>query len=330
MQRKTPSHALAITAVALLGLLGSLQQLSATVVVYEGFNYGNDPLASLSGVAATGTGLTGNWAVSASPSTPMSYITTGLTFGPYFLATSGGAGQITPSTANASLAGAQMGGIGAPVTGTLWNSYLIQWGAGSPVVGDQTTVRTNGTAASSSSPHFLSQARGAKGGTLEGDPAIGYGGSSANPPPNSFSYLANTTYLILSQYTNVGTALSAGTPGNATLWVFDLTSYNDWVFAGANEGNLDSFSLFKTTDGPITSGSQSFTSSMFLQFVRGVNGSNPTPNASIYDEVRYHTALSDIVVPVPEPGSVGLLLGGIGIVTLCAVRRRRSFRKNNG
>lgn len=319
---KIPLSALAPITSAVL-LLGPLSPLSATVVVYEPFSYALSNGTALGGVAATGTGLQGNWGTAGDTNTS-TYSTSGLSFGSNFVTTSGGSLRLTSTgTVQNTFAGAKFNPVGGAVTGTLWNSYLVNWTQFSDIDLAQTTVRTANTANTTSGQYFLSQAESNKGTTL-GVAAIGYDSASGNGASPNPAYATGTTYLMLSRYTNMGTALSGVTSGNATMWGFDQTGYTDWVNAGANEGDLGSFSLFTATDPAVTTGTFVLNDTRFLQFLQTAGGASPItlPIVNI-DEVRFHTALSDIVA-VPEPGSVALLLGGFGALFLM----RRTFRKS--
>lgn len=336
MQRKTLQHPLAIAAAALLGL-GSLQQLSAAVYVYTPFDYGLTDGVTLNGVPTGVSGLAGNWAALAPAQAQ--YSTTGLSFGSNFATTSGGALKLTALATGGnvnSFLGAAFSLTPGTVTGTLWNSYLVQWSAFSDILTAQTTLRTSGAATSNSNSYFRSQAEADKTDTLGGKPAISYStATTTNPPATPFAYDLGTTYLILNRFTNVGTALSPTTTGLGTLWVFTQSGYDSWVAAGATEADLDlplsetSYFSFKTDSSPATTGATTgvptgtyvLDSTRFMQFLQSTTASGTVNPVSFIDEMRYHSSLSDIVVP--EPGSAGLLLGGIATLFL-VVRRRRS------
>jgi hypothetical protein len=312
----TPALCLA----AWLGL-GAVSQ--AALLVYEGFSYGSTGMA-LSGVEATGLGLDGSYTVNTSfngtGTGSVNYTTSALTFGSNFLATTGGAISISVTgqngTNNASIAALVPLALGEEPTGTLYTSFLFNFttlhsndGAGAGVTVNNGTNYFQTVAEA----NFNSAAANRK-------PGVGYD-TSINANYSGGSLSQGVTYLAVARYTNTGTSLSAGTPGVATLWIFNQSQYDSWYNAGALEANL-SGSALGTASETLTSGSFSLASGNSLRFfdTSGTNGSAGTQSLRM-DEVRWGTTLGDVVL-IPEPSAALLLFLAI---LLHALKRTRNL-----
>lgn len=297
-----------------------------TLLVYEGFNYALAGGTSMDGVAATGQGLSGNYAVTSTlngtGTGSVTYSTSGLSFGSNFFAVQGGGlsqsafGQ--NGTNNASVGANVAMDLSFSPTGTIYNSYLVRFSSQNSNDGAST-----GVAANNGSTSFFIGAADANinSGTANRKPGIAYDSSTtANYNGNSLSN--GVTYLVVTRYTNTGTALSGATPGTATLWLFDQTAYQAWYNDGSLEAQLSAFAL-GTASESATSGTFGLQDEYLLRFFNtsGTNGSSGTQTAVI-DEVRWGTALGDVVV-VPEP-SASLL--ALGTLIFGWSRRRRACR----
>jgi len=319
-----------LTSIATLALAASS---IAAPVVYEGFNYSLANNTPISGVAATGTGISGNYSTgyvlqSGSGNGSMNYTTSGLTFSSNFLPATSGALRLS---ATGGTAGDQLGivsGVGlnlaAPVTGTLYSSYLVNVEQYSAINSTSFGTRTNnvitaGTAPNSSFGSYPDYVDG-----LQGSPAVGY-----DATPTSFTnprLQQNVTYLAINRFTNVGTALSAGTQGIATVWFLTSAQYDSWITLGGGlENNLSTYATISFSDAAITTGTYNFDNSRYLQFsyYAGNGGAAVSTGTVVFDELRYGTTLADVAL-VPEPSSV--LLAGIGsCLMLWRGRSKRSF-----
>jgi hypothetical protein len=306
---------------------------SATLLVYEGFNYSLSNGATMHGVSTNATGLTGNYSVlnsvSASGNASSTYLTSGLTFGPNFLSTSGGAVRQSAFTSTNNVGSYSFLGAAlntGNVTGIVWSSFLVSVSTLATVANGSSVARLNTAATGDSTNAYFITTPEASSASFK--PGVGYDGG-INAYAGATNVLAGTTYLALSQFTNVGSALSAGTPGVATLYMFDQSSYDSWLGAGGDEAALGSFAIFSATD-TVTTRSFVFDNSRFIQFtdVSGSGISVSTTQTTIYDELRFGTTLADVTT-VPEPGAMFLLIAsGAGLAFYRGAFRRRGAARS--
>lgn len=307
----------------LLGaLLLAAPSLQATLLVYEGFNYGLADNATIHNAAGTGTGTQGNWTVTNVTGSSSVYQTTGLSFGSNFLTSAGGAFKqsSTWSTANTNQTTATLR-LDTTTTGTLWSSYLVSY----------TTISTsNGgfarqgvsTDTAGTTVNLLSQVYS---NTLASDRKLGSGYDATPTASSNTAFATGTNYLFISSFTNVGTALSAGTTGVATTWVFTQTGYDNWVtVGGSSQSALDTYAFKKMADAAVTSGTYGFDSVGYLTFQTNSPDQGGHNFTAIYDELRYGTELSDVVSAVPEPSTYAAIFGTLTLATAAFRRRSRS------
>lgn len=294
-------------------LAASLVQSQAALLVYEGFNYSAGsalntikPNASTVGLDKT-VAYAGNGAAN--------YVTgSGLTFGA--LTTSGGS---ISSAASVTAVGSAKLSLNTYV-GTLWSSYLVSFSSISNAsVGDGALTRVANDA-SNNGERFNSYADSR---IPSGSPTTNVGisyNAASNVTVGSTSLSINTTYIIISKYTNVGSAINAGT-GIGTLYALSLSQFGSFLSAGGTEAYLNSATV-GTGSSDVTgrvsntnsvSSTYLFQSGAYAQFVNVGDGVT-------FDELRYGSTLTD-VVPVPEPGVLGL-------ASLGALAAFLSLRKN--
>jgi len=294
-----------------------LTSANATLLVYEGFDYNLANGGILSGVTVSSDtiGLTGKYSYTSSnnaggsltPAASEKYTTTGLTFGN--LETSGGALSLKAKSASAVMTVNTTAGS-ASSAGTYYNSYLIQYDALNTVVpsgtGPYAGERQNG-----SSMFSYAYYRNASGtGSM-----VGSGTPSGNGFGSGFTPSLNTTYLIVSRYTS----------SLFEEFVFTLADYNAWVSDGAQESNLYSYysnyaSLAFGQLNITLGGGGSNTMSFLIQPQLGELDAT-------MDEMRWGTTLGDVLpMTVPEPSTVALLLGAVGLTFVHSAKRKRSYR----
>ena len=296
-------------------LLSIQASSTGALLVYEGYDYALSSGNTMAGTTTNATGLTGDYGVAGGGTGSSTYLSTGLSFGGNFLAASGGAVRLSCAAGanNSSILGVALDVAGGAQSGTLWNSYLVNFEAKqTSIVATTGQGRVSDSKTAGSNNRFISFADSLS--SLS--PGIIYTGAT---PSNSLTNLnASTTYLILSSYTNVGTALSGTNSGVANLWVFDVAAYQSWLFAGGSETSLGNYALGSAMTAATTSGTFNFgTGTDFFQFaVSSSTGS--TVQTVVYDELRWGNSLSD-VVNVPEPSTT--LIGLAGGMLL--MRRRR-------
>jgi hypothetical protein len=209
-------------------------------------------------------------------------------------------------------------------TGTLYSSYLVQFTTLSTTPnggGNQVRIKNTGNNTN------LFQAS-AKTASATFTPGVAYGNNTpvnAVKPAEGAAMTTGQTYLVVNTFTNVGSALSVGTPGVATTALFDLASYTTWVNAGRNESGefgLSSLAL-RTASETVTSGTYTFANTNKALQLTTFSGSGTGQNA-IFDEIRFGTSLDDVVVAVPEPSTYAAIAGFLTLGSALIVRRRKS------
>jgi len=295
-------------------LLAAANFASAAPLVYEGFNgytagNMNGQLANGNTVGLDTAGASGTYAVAGSAAT---FQSTGLSLGT--LAVSGGSVSQTTTTASTFGIGLNAG----TVTGDLFGSYLINF----TTAGTATAIAwnyINDTQTTATNRRFAAIADGNTTSTT----GVGYDGPAANGTYSAQTLAGGTTYMVLSQFTNVGTALSVGTPGVGTVWVLDAAQYDNFASSGFTVSALNSATIgtgatqvTSRISDTVTTGTFDFTSSRFLTV--GLLSNSATQTYTI-DEMRYGTTLLDAV---PEPSVTALLAGGM-VFGLFMKRSRR-------
>lgn len=283
---------------------------NAALLIHEDFDYALADGTSMASVASSATGLSGSYAVGGAGTggSNSAYSTTGLTFGANYLSVSGGAARLSATTGG-SISSILGVAINVPAqTGTLWSSYLVSFttkGTGNnPTaqarVSDLQTASSNNRL-NSFADNFSNLSTG-----------LAYGATATTSSGTTLA--AGNTYLMLSQYTNVGTVGG----GTATLWTFDLAGYDNWLSLGAGlEINLGTYSLATQSANAATQAD--FGPGSFYQIaVSNATGSTAAQTV-VYDELRWGNSLSDVVA-VPEPGTAIAMTGGLAML---ALRRRR-------
>ncbi len=300
-------------------------------LVYESFTYGIGNGATMNGVTSTGTGLTGAYAVANTNTASTTYSTTGLSFGSNFFPTTGGGVQVSSTfagTQGVSITGVQLNT--GTQTGTLYSSYLVNFSSvpsapGTPRGGAVVLHRINtGATSGGASSAFVSAADAAEVELGLGRPGVGYDGALATTSATGFNFSLNTTYLVLSEFINVGTSLSGGSPGVATLWMMTQANYDSWRMTGGSlRANLTTYAS-ATASTSVTSGTFTFSSSKYFQFGTASGSVISGTETAILDEMRWGTTLASVAVP--EPSAAMLLVPGV-LVLLCMRRRVRSSRQ---
>lgn len=304
------------------------QPLSASLLVYEGFNYGLSNGVSMNGVTSSATGLTGDYKVTNSTANASTtFAATGLSFGSSFFATAGGALALSQTNTfftedSASTTSVRLN-TGAQ-TGTLYQSYLFRiadLGASRATTGlrlQEVDIPASGSLATfSTAPDGLTFA----GSSAPSRPGVAYqNANSAVFAGNTTTISTAVTYLGLARFTNAGTALSAGTPGVATFWVLNQTGYENWLGAGgADEANLSTYATWTATQ-TLTSGTILFNNDRYQHFFIW-SGTDPSSSATTYDELRWGTTLQSVAV-IPEPATAALILP-VALFLLVLRQRRR-------
>ena len=288
----------------------------ATLLVDESFNYpalANG--ANMNGVAASGVGLSGNYAAvndsTKKPAGIFAYQTAGLSLGN--LAVSGGGVAYQGSGAY------ETGSLSVPFSAstsssTLYGSYLFQLSevggndAAGALMGPSGGMDTN------SRVEPLAQAYGS------GNGAVGLNGKNIYSGLSGSPLSPGTTYINLFQVSGVG-----ATSGTASLseWILNSAQYN--YFAGAGKLIASALSTAATgtgssdvtesgsISGTLTGNYPSLASNLIFW---GYSGNNASNTQTFADYRLSDSSLAQAApVAVPEPGTlpmgIGMLAGGL-------------------
>ncbi len=295
----------------------SLMHSQAALLVYEGFDYTTGSTLSNITPNASTVGLDTTTAYSGSGVANYT-VQSGLTFGP--LTTSGGSISALGSTS----VGAAKLSLNSYV-GTLWSSYLVNFSSvANDAMGNGALTRVANNN-SNNAERFNSYADSR---VSSGSPTTNLGiayNAATNITVGTTALSLNTTYILISKYTNVGSSVNAGT-GTGTLYALSLSQFNSFLSAGGSETWLNAATIGTGTSdvtGRVSSINNAgstylFQSGAYAQFIN-VNDS------VTFDELRYGSTLTD-VVPVPEPGTLGLVALGVGTAFLFRRKNRLPIR----
>jgi hypothetical protein len=291
---------------------------SATLLVYEGFNGytaagtrldAYKPNANTVGLDTNVTYYDGGGSRTANYTLDAASLSLGS------LQTSGGSLKFTSGT---NVIGADLN-LSSAFTGTLWNSYLVRLTTQGTSNGNGAVLRVGATPADSTNGYFNSFAD-SRADANTAHVSIAYGPAGTSQPNNGTAALAtNTTYIIISRFTNVGSTLSTGTPGEATLWALTESQFTAFINSGGNEAALAGTTVTATATQTIASGNYAFSSSQAFGLVT-------VGDAGTYDELRFGSTLADVTpTAIPEPAATAVILGiGCGFLILgCRTSRRR-------
>lgn len=297
-------------------LASSAMSLQASVLLYEGFGYGLADNATINGATATGTGVQGNWTVTNTGAGAASslYKTSDLSFGSSFVTNGGGSLRLNATYSGGNTVSSATVNLSNTASGTIWGSYLANFAT----IGSANGGSFLAGVATAPDGATSSLKSGVLSNTNPTDRKLADGYDTSTTASGNFAFAQNTTYLFISRFTNVGTALSVGTTGVGTTWALTLAQYETWLAGGATEAGLDSNYSVRVFD-TATTGTFSYDSNGHLTLRADApdnNGSSMTLNV---DELRFGTTLADVYV-VPEP-SVSLL--GLAAGVICFSRRQR-------
>ncbi len=206
-------------------LAASFVPSQAALLVYEGFNYTTGSALNTITPNASTTGLDKTTAYGGSGVANYT-VQSGLTFGS--LTTTGGS---ISSAAGVTAVGAVKLSLTSYV-GTLWSSYLVNFSSVSnAAVGNGALTRVSNDA-SNNGERFNSYADSR---IPSGSPTTNLGiayNAASNITVGTTSLSLNTTYILISKYTNVGSAINSGT-GTGTLYALSLSQFNSFIAQAA-------------------------------------------------------------------------------------------------
>jgi hypothetical protein len=320
-----PVRSFAVSAVVTAFALGSFSSVHASLIVYEGFNYG--PSASLlAGLGnTTEVGMQGTWTNNGSAGTTVDYSPAGLTFSD--LIVTGGLAQMNGVIAGTGDRTAAVGrrlNVSAQ-SGTLWGSYLFRpmsdaaaRSVGSLLQGGAANVSDNTAFFSLANNEFNQSVGGVR-------ISAGSGGNAALATGGVVPSL-NTTYLYVFRLDNIA-APSASTQ-SATAWMLSEAQFDNFKLGGFDEAELNAATIgslgtdvmqrvsLTTTNGLTLPGT--FDDTDFLRLFNFSGGEFVTQ----YDEIKFSNGnLNEAVLPIPEPSAWLTVAGGMGM--LLGVRRLR-------
>lgn len=247
----------------------------ADLLVYEGFDgYDKGDLEGQE-ISSHTKGLAGRF----SGAGGLDYFDSGLTFSN--LSVSGGCARESKKIFEACIDIGITPGVA--VAGNLYESYLVRIPAagfggniGTSIAGNLISYAT-----ANNPPHLAASY----------SPGKGYGASQNSLNPD-------TTYLIITEFTNVGQGLSKSNPGAGTVWTLTENQFADFAGAGFSASYLN-----KATIGPesnqvfarfsipeVTNGKFLFNETVRLSLVMVY-----TADFAMIDEIRFGTALEDVV-----------------------------------
>ncbi len=301
------------TAVVLAVMAITQTSTQASLLVYEGFSgYGTQSLSGLA-VSANTVGLSGNYATATANGISIS--SAGLTFGSgaTTYAVSGGASTWALNGA---------GGVGVTLAmsttsyvGTLYGSYLVNLGANPTTDAARAEVRFNASTTGVTGTSFYNAMAAS---TTLGQSAVKYNTAIITTPT---TMLADTTYMVISKWTNVG---GTGT-GVGTMWVLSSAQYDALMTAGhLTDSYLASAVVGTDVTEMVTSASDMASPTTLVngEALQLIFGSGSALTTRTIDEIKFGSNLGDVTA-VPEPSSMGLVLGA-SVVLLVVTRCRRS------
>lgn len=285
----------------------TLQHASAALIIQENFNY---TVGAIGGQAASGIGLTGNWASSASSGSATfnvqapSVVFTGhfASSGGSLIMSSGNGGEKRTSVAVSAT---------IPVSTTFYASSLQTLNTAGQYFNDWVVEQRFNTTASGD--FSTSSGRNVVAAFNSGTTSTRNAAVSSNLNEVSVaSTTAGTTYLLVTAYTSDATNLT-----QARLFGFTQTSYANYLAnsnptnAAANLTTYASFTAVDTDTSPLANFD-------FLQY--SITG-GPTGQM---DDFRLGTDITDVVNVIPEPSVT--ILGSLGVLAL--LRRSRKAEMN--
>lgn len=311
-----PSFAYPALVIAALGLLPTSTGRAA-LLIYEGFN-GYTPSTALQGqaVSANAVGLKNSYTQLGQPGVTASTVV--LPFSDLVIT----GGSIVGTSSQASGVGVSIGNVGV-VSGTIYSSYLFQRTTGLEATGSSQLRINDSAGGGTGNMYYFSAAQQAVAkdspSMVSYDPTITGASTAFTEGPLA----AGVTYIVVSEFTNVGT-----TSGNATMWIMTAAQFDNFKSGGFTAAELNSASLGSLST-EITA--RAFENSVSLAAGKGfaendgmqINltaGNTGTNNFYRMDEIRWGTTLDDVLPVIPESSAAALLgLAGLGFLG----RRRR-------
>ncbi|MHB1157715.1 MAG: PEP-CTERM sorting domain-containing protein [Phycisphaerales bacterium] len=316
-------------AMILAGIGWSASVSQATLIVYEGFDYGQTSGSAI-GLGGSELGLTGTWTENTAGQTvaqgaAKNYNPTGLTLGNLAvtggnlnLSTTGGGNDYLQRQHTASVA----------TGGTLWGSYLWK-----PITNSNTVVTNNtvqsyfDTATLNGADATAEISAAGKGWITTGTVNDGIGSVSLDATTNTVTGnntgvtiplnpgVTGATYMVLFRVTNVGNVGAVGTE-----WILNAAQFNNFTSGGITEAALDAATTGTAVTNVLQKGSVTSTAAATFNANSYANFQVYRTASADFDELRISdasgdTGLAEVTSIIPEPATLGLLaLGGMMLV----------------
>jgi hypothetical protein len=287
----------------------------AELLIYEGFNGYATGAGGLNSVKPNANTIGLDQTVNFGGTGPaaMTVSASSVGFSANFLTTGG---SVSMTGTGAAVLAAPIDLLGPTPTGTLYASYLVNLGGHGAASGDGTHTRI-GSDTGTGNSHFQTYADSRSGSTAT---AIAYGTTIVN---GAETLTSGTSYLMISSFTNMNTALSGTVTGIGRTYALTAAQYDSFLAAGAMESYLTSTAIgtaanqitSRVTSGTATSGTFSLVDGNFAHFVT-------VGHTLSLDEMRYGTALADVVAAIPEPSTI--VMSVLGIAFLASRRFRQA------
>ncbi|RYD60385.1 MAG: hypothetical protein EOP83_19505, partial [Verrucomicrobiaceae bacterium] len=193
-------------------LAATVSSASANLVAYQGFDgYAAGPLPGQTvGTNTQGLDTAGIITSAGTGANANAFEAAGLTFSN--LITSGGSARYADATGRPSYIGFAY--TGPAVSGTLFTSYLVRFTT-APTNNGVASLRVNTTATGGGAVSYFHAYADGPANAFTGSQ---YDANNANTPSTQ-TLAINTDYVVIGRFTNVGSALSVGSPGVATTYV---------------------------------------------------------------------------------------------------------------
>jgi len=305
-------------AVALAALAFTARTSQASLVIYDGFNYGASDTAA-SGLSGGGdTGLSGTWVNQVAGGTA-GYKSAGLSFSN--LAVTGGAFDLAADASTVATISRQHS---AGFTGDLWGSYLFKPVSQASVFSAGGLMNVTTANATDSSQLFMASgseyAMSYKGAVRAYNRQLGTAASGSTAIP------LNETDIVLFHVSNLGPSPLGAIA--ITEWILTAAQFDYFKANTLDEASLNAATVAASGVNTIRGKSSVSSSTNNVTFKAGEYLSVEYFGLHFQlDEVRISNATTAAtglaeVTPIPEPASLGLLALG-GTLMISGGRRKR-------
>jgi hypothetical protein len=272
---------------------------ASAAIIYDSFDYAVGSADGTNG----GTGWNGNWIMTYTQGTAQ-IESQGLTFSDY--QTLGGALKLTEDNVTGSFRSVgirRMLGSDFTPGSDVWISFLAKSdGTLTTFTSKQAEIRHGSTAGATD---LRIRPKGASSQGVY----ISYDTSGSNSASKSAQ--DGRTYLYICEFQDIG----QDTGGQALMWVFDESGYNQAMTDGAlSESDLTAYAYLTASD-PHANRTLDATKGALIN----IGDSSADSFSYYFDEIRYGSSLADVLT-VPEPATITIL--AFGLVTIFSRRKK--------